>query len=413
MKRPPKTSGAGTGLPPLAADAVVSLRDLTAQAAAGLEEGRDSEGLRQILAPTTGDLAWDLHLIAALGKLAHPGVPGLLAALFGEDLDKPRRKALKRAFHLLKTRCVPVPEHLLPREEAAPLRAAGRGPALAYISQVLGNGALYVILEGSKEVLGGNFLVSLISDKEGIQECHLLSIKSRQRQEFWDQFHQQGLTDFASPPPAYAVRLLEEAQELKPDAEGASRYRSFKPKIFQEWGRPEDAPNPEDILPALSPGDQSRFLDQSRDLVLNPLFHSWLPGPEEIEPWLQKLKELQESPLVLSDQQRQARVGDLVDEATRALYPPEARDLWRRRLLTMAYFLDLRGQGLEARLAESAAQDLAADSKGPLAGENHFLKALVWESLKMALEFEKHSRKEAASPSNILAPPTESLLIRR
>ncbi|MBI4795287.1 MAG: hypothetical protein HY790_05535 [Deltaproteobacteria bacterium] len=414
MGKQKKVSGTGVaGLPPLPADAATALKDLTARAAAGLEEGRDPESLRQMLVATTGDPVWDLHLMAALSRLAHPGVPGLLAALFGANLDKPRRKALKRALHLLKTRGVPVPEDLLPREEAASLRAPGRGPALAYVSQVLGNGERYVILEGPKEVLGGNFLVSLVSDQEGIQECHLLSIKSRQRQEFWDHFRQQGLAELATPPPAYAVRLLEEADSLKPDAEGSSRYRSLKQKIWQEWGRPEDAPDLEALLPPLNPGEQSRLLDQSRDLALNPLFHSWLPGPEELTPWLQKLREVQESPLILSDQQRQARVGDVVDEAVLSLYPPEARERWRGRLLAMAYFLDLRGPGPEARLAQAAAQDLAGAPRGPLAGENPFLKALVWEALKMALEFLEQTQKEAASSSPLLAPPTESLLIRR
>ena len=55
--------------------------------------------------------------MAALGNISHPAIPPLLAALFGEAPDKVRRKALKKALHLLKTRGVPVPGDLLPREE--------------------------------------------------------------------------------------------------------------------------------------------------------------------------------------------------------------------------------------------------------------------------------------------------------
>jgi hypothetical protein len=397
-------------LPRLAADAAAALQDVAARVAAALEEGRDPEALKQMVAETTGDLAWDLHLMAALGRLAHPGTPGLLAALFGAEADKVRRKALKRALHLLKTKGVPVPEDLLPRGEAVPQRAPGRGPALAHISQILGNGDRYVILEGPKEILGGNFLVSLVNDVEGIKECHLLSVKPRERREFWDHF-KDGLVELAPAPPAHAVRLLEEAEALKPDAEGGSRYRSLRPKIRQEWGRPEDAADLETLLPPLPPGEQSYLADQSRDLAFNPLFPTWLPGPEEITPWLAKLREVQESPLVLTDQQRQARINDLVDEAVRGLYPPETRDLWRRRLLDTAYFLDLKGLGAEARMAQAAARDLAAGARGPLTGESPFLKALVWETLKMA-QAEEAEEKDTSS-SSLLAPPTESLLIRR
>jgi hypothetical protein len=405
------TATEAAALPRLAADAAAALQDLAARVAAALEEGREPEGLKEMVAGTTGDLAWDLHLMAALGSLAHPGTPGLLAALFGAAADKVRRKALKRALHLLKTKGVPVPEDLLPRGEAVPQRAPGRGPVLAHISQILGNGDRYVILEGPKEILGGNFLVSLVNDVEGIKECHLLSVKPRERREFWDHFRDQGLAQLAPAPPVYAVRLLEEAYSLKPEAEGSSRYRSLRQKIWQEWGRPEEAPNLEAVLPPLAPGEQNRLRDQSRDLAFNPLFPTWLPGPEEITPWLEKLREVQESPLVLSDQQRQARINDLVDEAVRGLYPPETRDLWRHRLLDTAYFLDLKGLGAEARMAQAAAQDLAAGARGPLTGESPFLKALVWETLKMA-QAEEAEEKDTSS-SSLLAPPTESLLIRR
>lgn len=414
MGRQKKALGAGPPAPPpLQSEAAAALQKLVAQVALDLEEGRDLETLREMAAATSGDLAWDLHLMAALSGLAHPAVPGLLTALFGAGEDKPRRKALKRALHLLKTRGVPVPENLLPREEARPRRTPGRAPALAHLSQVLGNGERYVILEGPWEALGGNFLVARVSDQEGILECHLLNLKSRQRQEFWDHFRQQGLTEWATPPGTYAVRLLEEAEALQPEAPAGSSYRSLKPRVWQEWGRPQECPEVEDLLPPLNPGEQNRLLDQSRDLARHPLFIPWMPELDELTPWLNKLREVQESPLVLSDQQRQARVGDVVEEAVRALYPLETRDLWRRRLLTMAYFLHLRGLEPEARLAQAAAQDLAAGSRGPLAGENPFLQALVWETINLAWEFLEKSRKDAASPSPLLTPGSEPLLIRR
>jgi hypothetical protein len=404
--------GGGT-LPRLAPEAEAGLQEMLLKVARALEEGWDQEALLVMLAPATGNQAWDLGLIEALGALAHPGVPGLLSALFGNNPDKSRRKALKKAFHLLKSRGVPAADALLPREEATALRAGARTSAKAYISQVLGSGQRYVILEGPREVLGGNFLVAQVSDREGIQECAVLDLKSRQRREFWDHLKEQGLSVLAAPFPAYAVRLLEEADALQPGSEGGSRYRSLKSRIRQEWGRPEEAQEEEALLPPLSPGEHSRLLDQSRDLVRDPLFFSWLPSPREIEPWLQKMQEVQDSPLVLSEPQKMARLDDVLGDAVIALYPPETRDLWRGRVLAMAYFLDLLGRGPESRLALAAAMDLAGGPRGPLAGENPLLKALVQAGLSLAWEFEAESRQEEEPSSSLLAPPTESLLIRR
>ena len=104
---------------------------------------------------------------------------------------------------------------------------------------------------------------------------------------------------------------------------------------------------------------------------------SFLPGPEEIAPWLTKLREVEDSPLVLSDQQKQVRLDGVLEEATRALYPVETRAVWARRLLTTAYYLHLTGRAEDARAIRAAAADLADPDRSALTGENLFLKSLV------------------------------------
>ena len=133
---------------------------------------------------------------------------------------------------------------------------------------------------------------------------------------------------------------------------------------------------------------------------------------EEITPWLDKIKEVQDSPLVLSEQQQQVRIDGVVEEATAALFPPETRKYWRRRLWHMAYFLDLKGRPEDGRAAQAAATTLAESEKGPLTGENHFLKALVQHALMLAWEFQKKGQEAQAAPA-LLSPANESLIIRR
>jgi len=411
MDRQKKAKGrAQPGLPPLPPQATMALQEQLARLAAALEAGQEPAAVQELLPAGFQDPAWDLHLMAALANLAHPAVPTLLAGAFGTARDKPRRKALKRALHLLKTRGVPVPPELLPREEVT--LGSARGATAALVSPVLGNGDSYVVLEAPPEILGGNFLVSRLNDREGFRECHLLTLKRRQQDEFWDQFRQQGLLQWFPVPSPYAVGLLEEAYRLNPQAElGARRYASLRDRIFKNWGRPEDAPDLERLLPEVSPPEATRLLEQSLRLAPDPLFHSWLPALEEITPWFDKLKAVQQSPLVLSESQRQVRQEAVVEEAARALYPPKTRPHWSRRLRRMAYYLDLLGRREEARPILAAAANLAADPS-PLTGENPFLKGLVHYSLRLAWEtLEKP--QETAPPSGLVAPPTESLILRR
>ncbi len=401
------------GLPALPPETAAALEAQVDRVAQALEPEADPETLKSLVQPQPHDPRWDLHLMAALGALAHPAIPLLLAARFGAAPDKTRRKFLKRTLHLMKTRGVLVPPNLLPKDEPRPLVAEQAAPR-AHVSQILGNGYRYVVLEGPREYLGGNILVAQLSDREGFVECHVLDVKSKQKAKFWENLRgADGLVDPLTVPAAYAVSLLEDAYQLNPSEGGASRYASLRERIRSHWGKPEDAP-PRPAIPEVIPGERSRLLDESRRLALDPLFHSWLPGQEEIAPWLEKVLEALDSPLVLSEPQKQARAEGVKDEATRALYPPEDRELWSRRLLEMAYYLDLKGRAQDALAAWAAADDLSPtqQKRGPLTGDNPFLIELVGFALRMAWEIREQAKKPE-SPTGLVVPAEGSSLIWR
>jgi hypothetical protein len=398
------------GWAPLAPEQQARLESQVARVVTALEEEAGQEAIRELVTPDPQDPAWDAALMAALGTLNHSAIPPLLGALFSEVRDKVRRKALKKALHLLKSRGVKVPADLLPRE-AVSLGAPRPGAVAAAVTPIFGNGDSYVILEGPPEILGGNFLVSRTSETEGLKECVLLTLKRREQAEFWNHFREQGLEEWFSPPPAYAVRMLEEAYRVRPDNDAGYRYAAVREKIFQHWGRPEDAPDLDQVLPRLLPEERGRMLEYSRKMAFGPLFRSWIPGEEEILPWLEKFEEVRNSPLVLSEQQKQVRMDAALDEATQALYPPETRGDWGRRLRCMAYYLYLKGWEEGCRAALAAAEDLANPDRGALTGENPFLKSLVQGTLRLVWEMQHPQETPAAS--GLVAPPGETRLIRR
>jgi hypothetical protein len=412
MERQKKGKVRGTAEPaPLAPEAQARLKSQVARVFEALETGVEPGALQAQVSPNPEDPDWDAHLIAALGALSHPAIPPLLAALFGQARDKSRRKALKKTLHRLKTRGVAFSDDLLPKEEVS-FGAPRPGAAKVFVSPIFGIGESYVILEAPPEILGGNFLVARVSDQDGFKECVLLSLKRQQQAEVWGRFREQGLDQWFSPPPAYAVRLLEEAYTNKAGAgSGAAQYGALREKIFRHWDRPEAAPDLGQELPAPSPGEMPRLLEHCRTLALDPLLISFLPGPEEIVPWLAKLKEVEDSPLVLSEQQKQVRIDGVLDEATRALYPLETRAGWSRRLLTTSYYLHLSGREEDSQAARAAAIDLAAPESSALAGENAFLKSLVQNTVRLVLEMQPP--REPATPSGLIATPGEAGLIRR
>jgi hypothetical protein len=354
-----KTRRAVAALPPLSPENAALLQEHLARLQEALAAGQGIETLQKLVSSQPDDLAWDLHLIQELGKIPHAGIPALLASLFRQSPDKERHKAVKRALHVLRTRGVAVPDELFSRQEAGGSGAPEASALQAQVSSIFGNGERYVILEGPREVLGGSLLVARISDQHGIRECHLLTLKRKQRDEFWQQFYSQGLDAWAQAPPAYALRLLEEALARTPDGEPSrAAYLPLRETLWRHLGRPEDAPALEEVLPPLSPGERHGYLEQSRKLATSELCRSWLPSPEEIVPWIDKLKQAQASPLVLSEAQQRVRQEGVLDDATAALFSQENRNVWGRRLLETAYFLDLAGRREEARAAQAAGEDL-------------------------------------------------------
>ena len=412
MARQKQAKARGANEPaPLTPEARARLESQVARVVEALGTEVEPAALETLVSPDPQDPDWDAHLIAALGGLSHPAIPPLLAALFGTVRDKIRRKALKKTLHRLKTRGVAFAHDLLPKEEAS-FGALRPGAAAVFVSPIFGVGETYVILEGPSEILGGNFLVARVSDQEGFKECVLLSLKRQQQAEVWGRFRDQGLDQWFSPPPAYAVRLLEEAYAHKAGAgSGAAQYGALREKIFRHWGRPEAAPDLEQELPAPAPGEMPRLLEHCRELALDPLLISFLPGPEEIIPWLAKFKEVEGSPLVLSEQQKKVRIDGVLDEATRTLYPLETRADWGRRLLTTAYYLHLSGREEDSRAARATAVDLADSSRSAITGENFFLKSLVQSAVRLA--YEMQPPRQPATPSGLIASPGEAGLIRR
>jgi hypothetical protein len=407
-----KSRRGGAILPVLSPEDAAVLQEHLDRLQEALSAGTDLETLHNTLSPRPDDLAWDLHLIQGIGKIPHEGIPELLAALFGPSPDKERFKAIKKALHTLKTRGVPVATDLFSREEAEGSGGPEAQAVQAQVSSIFGNGERYVILEGPREVLGGSLLVARLSDQHGIRECHLLTLKRKQRDELWQQFYSQGLDAWAAAPPAYVLRLLEEALALTPDGSPSrDAYLPLRETLWRHLGRPEDAPALAEVLPPLSPGERGGYLEQSRKLATSELCRSWLPSPEETVPWIEKLKAAQDSPLILSEQQLRMRQEGVLDDATAALFPLENRPLWGRRLLETAYFLDLAGKTEEARAAQAAGENLLSGERSAISGENPFLQELVRYALMLAWEFLKQQEPQPQT-SPLLAPPTEPLIRR-
>ncbi len=373
-----------------------------------LATGDAGKGVQALLATVPpGDTAWDVALIAALGKIPQPAVARALHNHFSFCTDKTRRKALKKALHHFQAQGVVIPADVLKPAGSSLVRPLAAEPVTGYLSPMDGTGSRIIILHGSRERLGFSALTALVNDVRGIEDCFAATVNKKGFQELLAHAEENARGQLAVAAPAYCRHLLEEAYALAPESEGALHYRAVRERLHQQ---PElqEAPDLEELLPALEAGAANAYVTEAQELVLDEVIGAWMPGADELEPWVPQMLEVLNSPLVLSEDQQKARFEDVIQQATRALYPQEQRLRLSRRFKETAYYYDRLGQADKARRAQAVGEDLQRQ-RSELEGENPFLTALVSYPLSVLVE-QSAGKPAAADKSSLLAPSSSSLL---
>ena len=94
------------GLPP---ERQKKLASLVAGVYQALNEGAEIEPILELLAANPVEPAEEAAIVEALARFSHPLIPVILQARFGGTADRTCQKALKKAFHLLRTQGVEIP----------------------------------------------------------------------------------------------------------------------------------------------------------------------------------------------------------------------------------------------------------------------------------------------------------------
>jgi hypothetical protein len=146
--------------------------------------------------------------------------------------------------------------------------------------------------------------------------------------------------------------------------------------------------------------ENERVLRRAGDLFKSDLFASWGIPEGEIRPYADAVWEAEESKIVLSQAQKEARFQEIYQRALSDLFPEDKRVLYKKRLEEMAYVLFQLKREEEARMSLAAAMDL----EKPLNPfqPNPFLFQLVVRSIFALLAEAREKKKK--EPSFIVKP---------
>ncbi len=332
---------------------------------------------------------------------ADPELVPLLGAIREAYQEKEVRKALRRAAFRFEQKGIPVPDET--EKDPPALRAVpGTQEAFAYLTPFEALGDRSVLLAAPSPSFQLTMCVGIVHDLEGIKTMTALPLNRKKAREARNVF----LQDFphaVEASPGHALGVLERAYQADRSSPGASDYLQLRPLLLSALGPGEEAP-----IQGLIPPDSGAGLpfteSMAARLMDHELFRDWILDPEEVDPLADEIREAEESPLHLTQEQVSARVEELEKKAVQRIFTETRRNAYRFRLAESAYILHMRGEEEYARLALRAA--LSLDEPDSLFQVNPFLMLLTQRCLAMAYE-EPETEQEPLEP----AGPQQSLTL--
>jgi hypothetical protein len=331
----------------------------------------------------------------------------LLLALKARFQERNVVKAIKRALFKLRKRGISTEElHTEEGDSSTILKPPQRERPLCYVGPVYGLGfrTILVILHRGGKGLDIGF--GIVSDEEGIQEFLFNNVSKTRAKEL-----KKHLSEQAGPlietSLSHAATILEEAYqrhlELRSDA--PVDYLELRPWLLEN-APVLDRPVIYDLIPETP--DPDTILTEARlwEFFNHELMDSWLIDPGALRPFMADMLKVHDSPIVLTEAQKSARIREIKEKCMAEIFTAEKRDLLKRRLEEMGYIFFKLGKEETAGLALAAAH--ASVQEPTILKANPVIETLFERSLgfymKAMEERDPEQSQERGESSSIILP---------
>ncbi|HEV7986894.1 MAG TPA: hypothetical protein VGP23_00295 [Candidatus Binataceae bacterium] len=329
----------------------------------------------------------------ALGAIASAESAAMLAAMEAGASGALRRDVRRALFRLGQRGIAPAALAATPARTAASPPAA---PGLsALFSPVDADGARVVWLV--KERRGGGLarLWGLLAGSEGLIDVALSELSRRElRTERAEMERRAGVT-MVEGDAGLADYILCEAFRRTP-ADRRAQVGNFLTLRTEIVGSP---PPTEIVHPIYAEMASALEHEPAADLLKEPEIAAWKFPPAEIKPYVDEIKSIRESVLVLNRVQQEERINVIVERAVGVLLGGQHAGAVRRRLEDIAYYMARSGRREAAGWAAAAAARLRdADDVGRIV----FFQALIRAQLGAVFAAEQERARE--EPRLIMTP---------
>jgi hypothetical protein len=314
-----------------------------------------------------------------------------IAALQQATLDKVARKALRRLLHRLRSAGIEVP--VAPRRETvASLPPVEDGLKEAMVTALDPTGARLVYLALAHPGGGARIFMVAMDEERGVLEFEIYNAPRRDARRFLRDFQKR--SNFAGIPvsPESVSALIARASAEHPTDRPL-------PRGFTEWRSRLCEPG----QGASTPGELARA-ELGSDAGAEALSRAvaLVPRAEVLDATVKKLRDLEESAVIVSGATRREQAQEILDEALDELYAGPSASRAARRFEETAFVLWKTGKVEDARACLHAA---SLFSRPP--AENPVARAALQRLMQPVLEsLEKEAGEEKAAeePSPIIQP---------
>ncbi len=371
------------------------------QVKANLQEGKSQDEIFHDLYLLIGkDPEIDLQIAALLGGVPHPAIGRILHRMLEISDNKKVRKGIKRSLYRLKSRGISVDE--VPAEHGASILHSLRAePPKGFGSNYDFQGDRLLLLLIPHATRAWTVIEGVVSEAGGLLDFQGEETTRTKFNSFYEDLQKRNPFPFVEMEPSYVGFLLTQAYQarLKKGKLPLQGYLRLKGEI-EQVKKDYEKPLIYSLIQAEEVSGNAWLLGKARDLLKSDFLYDWYIEEDLIRPYAEAVREAEESKIVLSHIQKEARFQEIYQQAITDIFSGERKNQIQRRLEETAYYLLKVNKEEEAKISLAMAIDL----EKPLNPfqPNPFLQQLVIKSILVLLTEEKE--KKAEEPSFIVKP---------
>lgn len=349
-----------------------------------------------------------LAFVEALGSTSSPVAVKVLQTLQEIPAEKPVRRALKTALYRLERQGLVRKEEETESEPRILIPRPADRQAEAWASWPENQGERGMVLKLPDAGRGYVMAIAVVNSEGVFHEFEAIQTTRKGVRALLDKMTAGGPGRLIEIPVEHFRFLIEEVAEiyLRQENELPAGYESIH-KYLASWVEVVSSPHVYNLLDEQEIVEDPILLRTSDSLLEVQPFVSWRLPEGRIQSFVEKIKELSESRLVISQSAQMEWTAQIYREAAAEIFTPELRQHYRRLLEETAMLLHLTDRQQEAKRALAVAIDL--ENEIGLLTEDNFILGLVKRAIASEVGpqvegAEEQAKRERTTESGLIIP---------